>query len=141
MPRCAKNIMIHRRTSGSSYASAKLPECMFFGPEALSRPGAILFLDRTFALALRTSKGLPQSRLSRGLAAEAATDGVNEASDSMTNTTVILVADGSSEREMAVEQRHIHYIFIYLRGRDFRGLNRGFVSLHSASLDIGRHIR
>jgi len=67
------------------------------------RLGAVLFLDRTFPLALRTSKGLPQSRLSREVAAEAATDSIKEAIDSTINTAVILVADGSSEREMAVE--------------------------------------
>jgi len=41
---------------------------------------------------------------------------------------------------MAEEQRHIDYIFIDLQGGEFRGLNRESVSLHSASLHIGRHL-
>jgi len=41
---------------------------------------------------------------------------------------------------MAVEQWHIDHIFIDLRGRDFRGLNREIVSRRGASLDPGTDI-
>ena len=59
----------------------------------------------------------------------------------MTNTAVVLVADWFPGGEMAVEQWHIDYIFIDLRGRHFRGLNREFVSRRRASLDPGTDIR
>jgi hypothetical protein len=42
--------------------------------------------------------------IEQGGAAKAAIDGVNETIDSIASTTVTLVADGSSERKMAVEQ-------------------------------------
>ena len=42
--------------------------------------------------------------------------------------------------EMAVEQWHMDYIFIDLWGRDFRGLNREFVSRRRASLHAGMDI-
>jgi len=41
---------------------------------------------------------------------------------------------------MAVEQWHIDHIFIDLRGRVFRGLNRWFVSRRGASLDPGTDV-
>jgi hypothetical protein len=75
-----------------------------------------------------------------GGTAEALIDGVNETIDSMTNTAVILIADWFPGGEMAVEQWHINNIFIDLRGRDFRGLNREFVSRRRASLDPGTDV-
>jgi len=59
----------------------------------------------------------------------------------MTKTAVILVADRCPGGEMAVEQWHIDHIFIGLRGRVFRGLNRWFVSRRGASLDPGTDVR
>ena len=54
--------------------------------------------------------------------AGAAIDGVNETIASATNTVFVFVADWFPGGELAVEQDHIDYVFIDLRGRDFRGL-------------------
>jgi hypothetical protein len=74
---------------------------MFLRSEWPSRLEAIFLLERTSPLALRTSKTLPQSRLSRG---EGAIDGANETIDGMTNTAGVLVTDWFPGGEMAVEQ-------------------------------------
>jgi len=54
--------------------------------------------------------------------AEAAIDGVNEAIVSVTNTVFVFVTGWFPGGELAVEEDHIDYIFIELRGREFRGL-------------------
>jgi len=99
---------------------------------------AFLFsLDITFTVGLRNSKRIPQSRFSGGGAVEAAIDGVNGTIDSVMNTALVLVVGSFSETEMAKEKRHIDKSFVYLRGKDFRGLNQNFVSPHRVS----RHTR
>ena len=54
--------------------------------------------------------------------AEAAIDGVNEAIVSVTNAVFVFVAEWFPGRELAVEENHVNYIIIRLRGREFRGL-------------------
>jgi len=54
--------------------------------------------------------------------AEAAIDGVNETIVGVTNTVLVFVAGWFPGGELAVEEDHIDYIFIDLRGREFRGL-------------------
>jgi len=54
--------------------------------------------------------------------AEAAYDGVNEAIVSVTNTVFVFVSGWLPGGELAVEEDHIDYIVVDLRGREFRGL-------------------
>ena len=54
--------------------------------------------------------------------AEAAIKGVNEAIVSVANTVFVFVAGWFPGGELAVEEDHIDYIFIDLRGREFKGL-------------------
>ena len=61
--------------------------------------------------------------------------GVNRTSDSITNTTVIFVADGCPGGEITMEKPFINHIFIGLRGTDFKGPNCWFVSPRGASRD------
>ncbi len=58
----------------------------------------------------------------------------------MTNTAVIFVAEGCPGGEKTVEKSFTNHIFIELRGRDFRGSNRWFVSRRGASLDPGTDV-
>jgi hypothetical protein len=58
----------------------------------------------------------------------------------MIKIAIILVANKCPKEEMTVEQWHIDHIFIDLRGRVFRDLNRWFVSRRGASLDPGTDV-
>jgi len=60
--------------------------------------------------------------LEPGVLAEAAIDGVNEAIVSVTDTVFVFVAGWFPRGELAVEEDHIGYIVVDLRGREFRGL-------------------
>ena len=72
--------------------------------------------------------------IEQGGAAEAEIDGVNEKIHSVTDSVIVVVADRFPRGEMAVEQWHINYIFIDLRGRDSTGRNREFVPPRRAFL-------
>lgn len=48
---------------------------------------------------------------------------VNRINNNIINIAIIFVIDRYSKEEMIVEKSFINYIFIDLRGRDFKGLN------------------
>ena len=79
--------------------------------------------------------------IQQGETAKAAIDGVNETSDSMTNTAVIFVADRCLGGEITIEKSFTNDISIDLRGRDFKDPNCWFVSTRGASRDAGTDVR
>jgi hypothetical protein len=88
--------------------------------------GFILFLDRTFVLVFRISSSSVVA-IEKEVAAEATSDGGNEAIYSVTDTAVVLVADRFPSGEMAVNHCHIDYIIIDLQGRVFKSLKCKFI--------------
>jgi hypothetical protein len=69
--------------------------------------------------------------------AEEAFDAVDGTIDSIIITAVFSYYKPNSNREIAEEQRHTDYNFIFSRGRNLRPLNNGFVSARRVSLHAG----
>ena len=58
----------------------------------------------------------------------------------MTNTAVIFVAEGCPGGEKAIRKSFTNYIYINLRGRDFRGPNYWFVLRQDTSHNLGTNV-
>lgn len=94
------------------------------------------FAVRRIALLQNSEISVIQQRTS----AEAAINEVNETIDGMTRKPFCNENYRGIGGDMAVEQRHINHIFIYLRRRDFWDLNHESGSRCWVARDIGTYI-